>query len=232
MEQTPTIKIGQWEMSDFVVMDCTLLTRMSGLPPALNLRELRDRLGVCSDNVLYHHFCETSLRATFDDPEYRNDFAVWAKENLADRVLAERLGIIDPYEIESVSALRQQVLDIIEDRLSELSPWVPAVRSGGEFYFMEAITIAFETAERIQEPAEMANAIRQMTNGSIYFHFLEGRRRPPLQMDDFSAWFVKCGPEGEPYARAISKIDFYFKTLPVLREELYAALDSLKEVRS
>lgn len=218
-------------MSDFVVMDCALLTRMSGLPPALNLRELRDRVGVCTENVLYHHFCETSLRATFDDPEYRNDFAVWANGMLGDRVLAERLGIIDPYESESISALRQQVLDIIEDRLSELSPWVPAVRSGGEFYFMEAVTVVFETAERVHKPSEMANAIRQMTNGSVYFHFLEGLRRPPLQMDDFSAWLLKYGPEGEPYAKAVSKIDFYFKTLTALREELCAALDALKEDR-
>ena len=139
-------------MGDFIIMDCALLTRMSGLPPAFNLRELGDRIGVCSDDVLYHHFCETSLRATFDDPEYRNDFAVWAKEKLADRVLAERLGIIDPYEIESLTSLRHLVMDIIEDRMSELSPWVPAVRPGGEFFFMEAVIVAFETNGRIKHP--------------------------------------------------------------------------------
>jgi hypothetical protein len=211
-------------MSDFIVMDCVLLTRMSGLPPAFNLRELRDRIGVCSENVLYHHFCETSLRATFDDPEYRNDFAVWAKEKLADRILAERLGIIDPYESESITALRQQVLDIIEDRLGELSPWVPTVREGGEFFFMEAVTVAFETTERIRHPREMADVIRQMTNGSVYFHFLEGLRRPPLHMDDFTAWLQAYGREGESYARAIAEIDFYFKSLPALQRELSRAL--------
>lgn len=219
-------------MGDFVVMDCALLTRMSGLPPAFNLRELRDRIGVCSENVLYHHFCETSLRATFDDPEYRNDFAVWAKEKLADKVLAERLGIIDPYESESIAALRLQVLDIIEDRLSELAPWVPAVRPGEEFFFMEAVTVAFETNERISHPEAMADAIREMTNGSIYFHYLEGFRRPPLHKDDFSAWLSEYGSDGELYAKAISNIDFYFKTLPALREELSSALSSVSETKS
>lgn len=218
-------------MTDFIVMDCALLVRMSGLPPAYNLRELRDRISACGDNTLYHHFCETSLRATFDDPEYRNDFAVWAKENLADRILAERLGIIDPYDSESVSVLRLQVLDIIEDRLSELSPWVPNVRPGGEFFFMEAVTVAFETSERIKHPAEMADAIRLMTNGSIYFHFLEGLRRPPLHKDDFSAWLLEYGPEGEQYAKAISEIDFYFKSLPALRNDLCSALNPLAEVK-
>jgi hypothetical protein len=211
-------------LGDFIVMDCALLTRMSGLPPAYNLRELRDRIGVCSDQVLYHHFCETSLRATFDDPEYRNDFAVWARKNLADNVLAERLGIIDPYESESVATLRQMVLEILEVRLSELSPWVPTVRPGGEFYFMEAVTVAFQTSERVRRPSEMAEAIRHMTNGSLYFHFLEGLRRPPLHTDDFSAWLLEYGPEGEPYARALAGIDFYFKSLPALRDELGHAL--------
>jgi hypothetical protein len=214
-------------LSEFVVMDCALLTRMSGLPPAFNLRELRDRIAACSEHVLYHHFCETSLRATFDDPEYRNDFAVWSRKNLADNILAERLGIIDPYESESVTTLRRQVLEILEDRLSELSPWVPTVRPGGEFFFLEAVTVAFQTSERVRHPADMAQAIHRMTNGSIYFHFLEGRRRPPLLMDDFSAWLSDYGPQGEPYAKALAGIDFYFKGLPALRDELSQALRSV-----
>lgn len=213
-------------MSDFIIMDCVLLTRMSGLPPAFNLRELRDRIGICSDNVLYHHFCDTLLRVAFDDPEYRNDFAVWAKERLADRVLAERLGIIDPYEIESAEALRQLVIDIIEDRLAELSPWVPTVRAGGEFFFMDALTVVFETPGRVREPHQLADAIWGMTNGSIYFHFLEGLRRPPVHLDDFSAWLLENGAAGEPLAKAISQIDFYFKSLPALRQDLVTALQS------
>ena len=220
------------DMDEFIVKDCLLLTRMSGLPPAFNLRELRDRITACSNDVLHHHFFETSLRATFDDPEYRNDFAVWAKEKLADRILAERLGIIDPYEIESITLLRQLVLDIIEDRLSELSPWVPAVRPGEEFFFMEAIVIAFETDQRIRRPSELADAIEEMTNGCIFFHFLEALRRPPVHMDDFTAWLQQFGSSGEPFARAISSIDFYFKSLPALRDELSRTLRTVKVAQS
>lgn len=214
-------------VADFVVMDCALLTRMSGLPPAHNLRELRDRIAICSDHVLYHHFCETSLRPTFDDPEYRNDFAVWAKDALSDKVLAERLGILDPYESDSLRVLRLQVVDIIEDRLGELSPWVPTARAGGEFFFMESVTVAFETSERVRRPQELAQAIMQMTNGSMYFHFLEGFRRPPLHVDDFTVWLQEQGPEGEPYARAIATIDFYFKSLQALKIDLGAALKAV-----
>ena len=84
-------------MRHFEIRDCSLLTRMSGLPAAINLRELRDRLAVCSPNVLYHHFCETQMVTSFDNPDYRNDFAVWVKLHLGDRVLAEQLGIAGPW---------------------------------------------------------------------------------------------------------------------------------------
>lgn len=211
-------------MEPFVIMDCTLLSRMSGLPPALNLRELRDRITICSENVLNHHFCETTLRPTFDDPEYRNDFAVWAKQSLGDRILAERLGIIDPYETDSIGDLRQLLLDIIEDRLSELVPWVPMVRQGGEFYFMEATSVVFDTLERVSSPGKLSEAVRHMTNGSVYYHFLEALRRPPLQKDDFTAWLSGIGEAGQPYLEAIATIDPYFKTLGELRLELAMVL--------
>jgi hypothetical protein len=81
----------------FEIKDCVLLSLMSGMPPDFNLRELRDRIAACSNDVLYHHFCETTLVASFDYPDFRNDFAVWSSKRLGDKVLAERLGIIDPY---------------------------------------------------------------------------------------------------------------------------------------
>ncbi len=210
-------------MMPFEIRDCALLGRMSGLLPAVNLRELRDRIAVCSENVLYHHFCETPLRGTFDNPDYRNDFAVWVKLYLGDRVLAERLGIIDPYEYPSFGDLRTELLDLLDERLSELT-MVPWARPGDEFSFMEATTIVFDTGERINHPGELAPAIRGMTNGSIYYHFLEARRRPPLGLDDFSAWLAQGGEEYGNYVRALGAIDYYFHTLVHLRSDILRAL--------
>ena len=59
--------------------------------------KLRDRLTICRQDVLYHHFCETPLVPLLSTPDYQNDFAVWALLQLGDRVLGERLGIINPY---------------------------------------------------------------------------------------------------------------------------------------
>lgn len=216
-------------MTPFEVKDCALLARMSGLSPAVNLRELRDRIAACNENVLFHHFCETTLRATFDNPDYRNDFAVWSKLYLGDRVLAERLGILDPYEFSSLGELRTATLEVIDERLGETT-MIPWARPGDEFYFMESTTVVFDTGIRISRPGELAPAIGAMTGGSVYFHFLEARRRPPLGKDDFTAWLIENG-DGEnnrPYIEALSHIDFYFHSLVHLRKELVNLLSALE----
>lgn len=217
-------------MIPFEIKDCALLTRMSGLPPAVNLRELRERIAACGENVLNHHFFETTLRPTFDDPDYRNDFAVWSKMYLGDRVLAERLGILDPYSFDSMEELRAVTLDIIDDRLGELT-MVPWVRPGDEFLFKQATTVVFDTGERIHHPRELPLAILRMTNGSIYYHFLEALRRPPIGKDDFSTWLLDSGEEVEPYLRSFGSIDFHFHSLAHLRKELVRALAQTGEGR-
>lgn len=200
---------------------------MSGLSAAVNLRELRDRIASCTTDVLYHHFCETPLAPSFDYPDYRNDFAVWIKHKLDDDILAERLGIIDPYAFPSMEKLRLAVLDIIDDRLSELTI-IPWARPGHEFYFMEASTVVFDTGERILHPRDLGAAIGAMTTGSIYYHFLEARRRPPRCVDDFSSWMNGFGKAWTPHVRAIRQIDFTFFTLAELRTELVKVLKSEK----
>lgn len=210
-------------MAPFEVKDCALLIRMSGIPPAINLRELRDRIAACGENVLYHHFCETTLRTTFDNPDYRNDFAVWAKLYLGDRVLAERFGILDPYSFPSLEMLRASVLEVIDDRLSELT-MIPWARPGDEFYFMESNTVVFDTGIRISDPSRLGAAIRKMTNNSVYYHFLEARRRTPNRQDDFTTWLVEWGEEFRTCLEALSAIDFYFNSLGYLRRELARVL--------
>jgi Family of unknown function (DUF5752) len=159
----------------------------------------------------------------FDDPDYRNDFAVWSKLYLGDRVLAERLGILDPYSFGGMEELRAVALEIIDDRFGELT-MVPWVRSGDEFLFRQSTTVVFDTGERIEDPKDLHRAIQRMTNGSLYYHFLEALRRLPVGMDDFSAWLLGGGEEFEPYLRILSSIDYQFHSLAHLREDLARAL--------
>lgn len=210
-------------MEPFVIRDCALLVRMSGLAPAATLRELRQRVAACSDHVLYHHFNETPLRPGFDDPFYRNDFAVWASLRLRDAPLAERLGVIDPYRARGAEELRAAVLEVLDDRLAEVEV-VPSAPRGQEFFFMEAVTVSFDTGGRIQGPRELAGAVAGMTTGSVYYHFLEARRRTDGGTDDFSAWLRPEAAANAALLRALAGVEISFLSLVHLREKVATAL--------
>lgn len=210
-------------MEDFIIQDCTLLSRTSDVSPAINLRELRDRIANCRQQVLYHHFCETPLVPCFDNPDYHNDFAVWALLYLDDKILAEQLGIINPYLYTDLEILRAQVLEVLDQRLSEVYA-LPTCQSGSEFFFTEAVTVVFDTGLRVTSPAALPEAIGRMTNGSIYYHFLESRRREPAGLDDFSAWLAGF-PGQEAWCSSLQMLDFSFSTLSELREELVQTLE-------
>ena len=203
----------------FTIKDCALITRMAGVDTALNLRELRERLCHCPVECLFHHFCETVIRPTFDDPEFRNDFAVWAARDLRDRVLAERLGIINPYALANLEDLRQVAVEIIDDRLAEL-PYIPSVQLGDVFRFMQAVTVVFDTGLTLSAPQQLIEALPQMSLSSIYFHYVEARRRTPDRSDDFTAWLAEFGDEIIPLVRALRSIDFYHMSLPELKLQL------------
>ena len=203
----------------FTIKDCALITRMAGVDTALNLRELRERLYHCPVECLFHHFCETVIRPTFDDPEFRNDFAVWAARDLRDRVLAERLGIINPYTLASLEDLRQVAVEIIDDRLAEL-PYIPSVQLCDVFRFMQAVTVIFDTGLTLSAPQQLIEALPQMSLSSIYFHYVEARRRTPDRSDDFTVWLADFGDEIIPLVRALRSVDFYHMSLPELKLQL------------
>lgn len=203
----------------FRIKDCTLIVRMAGLREALNLRELEERINICPVECLFHHFCETVIRPTFDDPDYPNDFALWASHQLQDRVLAEQLANINPYKLGSLEELRKTVLDIIQERLSELDyiPWAP---NGNGFHFMQAVTVVYDTGIVIDAVEDFYNQLPQMSLGSIYYHFVEARRRTEFGLDDFSMWLSDKDEDVEPLIKALSEIDFYFLSLSELRQTL------------
>ncbi len=220
----PTEKINM----PFEVKDCTLITRMGGVDTAVNLRELRERIAVCPEDCLFHHFSETLVRPSFDDPEFRNDFAVWSARFLRDRVLAERLGILNPYKFESFERLRETVVEIIDDRLSEL-PYIPSVPKGDDFVFMRAATVVFSSGIVLQNPAELAEVLPKMSWSSIYYHFIEARRRTANRVDDFTAWCQGFGKGCEELIETFKNIDFYYLTLPELKNSLINAVKPIAE---
>ncbi len=214
---------GNHNVTPFQIKDCALIMRTTDILPALNLREFRAGIAACPVESLYHHFCETVIRPSFDDPEFHNDFARWARRGLHDHILAERLEILDPYAFADMEELRRVVLELIDDRLSEVS-LIPWTSEQGPFHFLQATTVVFDTGKSFRNPEEMRDAVAEMTTSSIYYHFWEARRRTPEHRDDLSAWLSQWNKRGEKIIKTILEIDFYFLNLKELQNRLIRAM--------
>jgi len=202
----------------FAIKDCALIPIATGRR-AQNLRELRDSLTTIHPGSIYYHFWGGLLRPRFDDPEYNNDFAVWARDGLNDNALAERLAVIDPTEFEGMDALRRELIDVIEERLDE-SEWVSWSKRDNQFHFTRSQIVVFDTNNRIENPEELVDVVPRLSVSSVFYHFIDARRRSDDSVDDFRSWL---GGFGDTYAWLcldLAEMDPYFVTLVELRRKL------------
>lgn len=216
----------------FTLKDCALIAIATG-DYAQTLRELRDRLGTTPASCLYYHFWGGLLRPRFDDPEFQNDFAIWVRHSIHDKLLAERLALINPTHFEDLENLRRELVDVIEERLdeSELLPWTKASQ---RFYFVRSQIVVFDTGRRVHDVEELGRMIPHMSAGSIFYHFIDARRRTSSGNDDFTEWLQGFGEKYNRLRQHIAVIDPYFTTLVDLRDEVSGAFKAClnKEVVS
>jgi hypothetical protein len=201
----------------FAVRDCALVAIATGRR-AQSLRELRDALLDVPLECVYYHFWGRLLRPRFDDPEFHNDFATWARHELHDEVLSERLAVIDPADFADLEALRNEVVEVIEERLDEAD--ISFARRDRQFHFRRCHTVVFDTGLRIPDPPALAAAVPRLSLGSIYYHVIDARRREPVRTDDLRSWLERYGEAYEPLRRRLAGLDPYFSNLAELRTEL------------
>ncbi len=170
----------------FHVRDCTLIAIAIGTK-AMTLKEFHNGLQTIHPGSIYYHFWGGLLQTRFEEREYNNDFAAWARHGLHDAALAERLAVIDPTEFESLEDLRTELLETIEERLdeSERLQWLVANQP---FEFLKSQIVVFDIRTRIGEPKALAQLMLHFSTGTIFYHFIDCRRRSPTKTNDFSAW--------------------------------------------
>lgn len=201
----------------FAVRDCVLVAIATG-KRAQSLRELRDGLQSVEAGSIYFHFWGRLLRPRLDDTEFHNDFAVWARHALHDKQLAERLAVLDPADFADLEQLRQELVDVVEERIEETETLI--ARRDQQFSFRLCQTVVFDTGVQIARPEDLAAAIPAMSLGSIYFHVIESRRREPVRIDDFRHWPAQHGDRYDALCQQLAAIDPYFSSLAELRDGL------------
>lgn len=202
----------------FRIRDCALIPLATG-QKAQNLKELRNLLREADAGCIYYAFWGGLLKPGFEHPEYANDFAAWAHAALHDDVLAERLGVIDPTEFDDLESLRRELLDVIEEHLDEIDV-IAWTRRDRQFNFITSQIVVFDAQRELTEPRELAATVREMSSSSVFYHFIDARRRTEGSMDDFRAWLDGFGEHYRDLQEQLAEVDPWFSTLVELRQQL------------
>lgn len=205
----------------FAIKDCALIAIATGRR-AYSLKELRDQLLTIGTGSLYYHFWGGLVQPRFEEREYNNDFAAWARHALHDGTLAERLAVVDPNEFADLEALRQELIELVEQRLeeNELLRWLPASQA---FEFIRSQIVVFDTHKRVDTPEQLSELLPHLSATSIFYHFVDARQRFPEGIDDFRFWLSSFGEPLSGLSARLAEVDPYFAPLSELRRNLIEA---------
>jgi hypothetical protein len=188
-----------------------------GRQRAATLAELLQALRTCSEDSVFEHTFRTLQEHHFIREGFSNDFAHWAFTACNEPGLAERLAGIDVREFTSVQAVREQIVQIVEEYIQN-DP-----RSGGRparepFYFCAADIVVLPTTFVAHSLPEFVDGLARVTVHSIHHHFIEARLRLQLRSNDFSLWLEEEAGLKEA-ARRLNRIDIYTATLEDVRRQ-------------
>ncbi|MEC4816238.1 MAG: DUF5752 family protein [Scytonema sp. PMC 1069.18] len=205
----------------FALKDCALIAIATG-KRALTLKELRDNLLTIGLDSIYFHFWGSLLEPRFEEREYNNNFASWARHGLHDDILAERLAMNDPTAYPNLEDLRQDLIDVVEQRLDESEHlyWFPATEP---FEFIRSQIVVFDTYKRVERPEQLAELMPSLSTSSIFYHFIDARRRLTDSQDDFRFWLSSFNGLYNNLCDRLANIDPYFSSLSELRKQLTVA---------
>jgi small-conductance mechanosensitive channel len=193
------------------------LRELTGLK-ARNLTELLNILKDMPDPVVYYHvhrFLEEHLYLT---PEPANDFAIWINNTLGNDILGERLASIDIFNLPNIGAVKQRLIDTVQDYLRNY-PDSRTAPDEEEFHFIRSISYILPTPYIAHDLGEFVEILRKVTIDSIYFHIYEARLRLQKGTNDFSIWISDALGEKD-LADRIANIDPYIYTLENLRQRI------------
>ncbi|MEW5728586.1 MAG: DUF5752 family protein [Pseudomonadota bacterium] len=207
----------------FAVKDCALIAIATG-KKAWTCRELRDTLREIDGDSIYYHFWGGLMQPRFEEREFNNDFAGWAAHSLRDAPLAERLAMVDPTAYPDIDSLRQELVELVEERLDE-DDSLQWARGLAPFGFIRSQIVVFDTGRRLDSPDDLTAAVPGFSVGSVFYHFIDARRRSPRHVDDLRFWLGEFGDTCQGTIDRLAAIDPFFQPLTELRLQIAAALE-------
>ena len=190
-------------------------------------RELLDRLEDVPAGSVFYHTHGYFLRHRPITTAYGNDFAAWAAVQVRDQVLAERLAVINPFEMASLEDLREELMSAVHDHLLRLST-VPRVEFGEVFHFQQSHIVEVPVGTAVTTLAEFRAGLAEVDASAIYFHMVEARARLGRRSGDFAEW-IRTSLALPALAEGIERIDAYMTSLERVRARVLVLVDSALE---
>jgi hypothetical protein len=185
---------------------------------ARNARELVNIIKDVQGSVIYYHMHVFLQQHQFLSPEPPNAFAYWVTNVLGEDALGERLGSIDVYQYNTIRALREKIIEIIERHLFSAKE-IHNAPQGKEFDFTKSRTFIIPTSYAAHNLSGMVDALKRVTIRSIDFHVFNARLRLERGTNDFSNWIeTTLGYPG--LAAKLERFDPYTYTLENLRQNI------------
>lgn len=185
---------------------------------AADVQELLEGLEEVPLDSIYFHTHSYFLRHPYIAGPYPNDFANWAAIQLRDRVLGERLAVIDPSEVGDLDALRNELVTILDDHLSHVGS-VPRVVYGELFFFMQSRILAVPTGIKARTLAEFREGLERVDSSAVYFHVLAAMVRKGKRRNDFVAW-IEDSLGMKDFAAQVGAVNPYATSLEAVRRRL------------
>src|SRR5262249_27962207 len=110
----------------FRFISCMELREVLG-KRAMDEHRLLELIEEVPADSIYYHTHSSFLRHAYTQQVYSNDFATWAVLYAQDRVLGERLGVLDPFAFGDIEQLRGEIIRILAEHLNHstgASRWV------------------------------------------------------------------------------------------------------------
>jgi hypothetical protein len=211
--RTPFHFFGCWELRE-------MLGRR-----AYDERELLEHLEEVPLDSIYFHTHGGFLHERTIPGAYPNDFATWAAIQVRDRVLGEKLGIVDPQDFADLESLRAEVVSLVEDHLAEVGS-VPRIMYGEPFYFMQSRVLEVPTGVKVRTLLEFRDALARMDATVVYLHVVEARARKGRRRNDFAAWIEDQLGLAE-LAGAVARLNPFPFGLEAVRRRLVALCDDV-----
>lgn len=201
----------------FQFMACWELHEMLGRR-ANDVQELLEALEEIPLDSIYFHTHSYFLRHAYIAGPYPNDFANWAAIQVRDRVLGERLAVLDPFELGDLERLRVEIMSILDDHLSEVRT-VPRVVYGESFYFMQSRILAVPAGARARTLSEFREGLERVDTSSVYYHVFDAMARKTKRRNELAGW-LEDGLGDRELAARFAAVNPYVRSLEGLRAHL------------